>query len=260
MPWALKRQLIYTSVVVFVLAFFAFLIIFPQLNKAPTCFDGKQNGEETGVDCGGSCMIACTKQVDHLSVLWARIFRVVPGRYNAVAYLENQNENMAIYKIGYRFRFADKDNVYIGKRDGFTYVPPSGKFTVFAPAIDVGNTIPVYTSFEFTEDPVWVKVPSEKVDQLKVEVSDIKLENETTSPALSATITNKSLFRIPEVSVTSILYDALGNAVSTSHTVIDVLKPEEKTQVNFTWREPILKKVVQKEILPTFDIFSAELN
>ena len=260
MTWAFKRQLIYILIVVVVLSFFGFLIIYPQVNKAPTCFDGKQNGTEAGVDCGGSCMLACTKQVDNVSILWARTFRVVPGRYNAVAYLENQNQNKAIYKISYRFRFADKDNVYIGKRDGVTYVPPSGKFAVFEPAIDVGNSIPVYTSFEFTEDPIWINVPADETSQLKVFVSDINLQNETTSPSLSATITNGSLFRIPEVSFVVILYDALGNAVSTSHTYLDVLQPEEKRQIYFTWREPILTKVVAEEIIPMYDIFSVKLN
>jgi len=260
MTWAFKRQLIYILIVVAVVSFFSFLFLYPEFNKAPTCFDGVQNGTETGVDCGGSCMLACTKQVDNVSVLWARTFRVVPGRYNAIAYLENQNQNKAIYKISYRFRFADKDNVYIGKRDGVTYVPPSGKFAVFEPAIDVGNSIPVYTSFEFTEDPVWINVPVEKTSQLKVFVSNINLQNETTSPSLSATVTNGSLFRIPDVSFVVILYDAMGNAISTSHTYLDVLAPEEKTQINFTWREPILTKVVAEEIIPMFDIFSVKLN
>lgn len=260
MSWALKRQLFYLSIVIFFLAFFGFLIIYPHFNKAPTCFDGVQNGDETGVDCGGSCMLACTRQVDKVSVLWARTFRVVPGRYNAIAYLENQNENIAINKISYRFRFADKDNVYIGKRDGVTYIPPSGKFAVFEPAIDVGNSIPVYTTFEFTTDPVWVKVPAEKANQLKILVSDINLQNETTSPALSATVTNTSLFRIPDVSIVSILYDAMGNAVSASHTYLDNMDPEQKAQINFTWREPILQKVVAKEIIPMFNIFSVKIN
>jgi hypothetical protein len=260
MNWAFRRRLFYLTVLAGIILFFGFLSIYPSFNKAPTCSDGKQNGEETGIDCGGSCMLACTLQVDKISIIWSRAFEVVPGRYNAIAYLQNQNENMVINKINYRFRFADKDNVYIGKREGQTYVPSSGKFAVFAPAIDVGNSIPVYTSFEFTENPVWINVSPEKVEQLKVLVSDIKLENQDTSPNLSATLTNTSLFRIPEVSVVAILYDALGNAVSTSHTYLDTLKAEEKTQVNFTWRGPIPGEVVAKEIIPMFNIFGVKLK
>lgn len=260
MNWALKRQLLYILIVLIFLTGIGFLIISPYFNQAPTCTDGKQNGDETGVDCGGSCALACVNQVDQISILWSRAFEVVPGRYNAVAYLENHNNNTAVDRISYRFRFADKDNVYIGKREGTTYVPPSGKFAVFEPAVDMGNSIPIYTTFEFTETPVWVQVPEKEVDQLKVLISDIKLTGEDTSPALSATIKNDSLFKIPEVNVIALLYDETGNAVSVSRTYLDVLHREESTDINFTWIEPFTKKVVSKELIPIFNIFSVSLD
>src|SRR3989344_9365646 len=96
MTWALKRQLFYVFVLVLFFAVFGFLIAYPRFNKAPSCIDNKQNGTETGVDCGGSCLRPCGSQVDDIAVLWARAFRVIPGQYNAVAYLENQNRNTAV--------------------------------------------------------------------------------------------------------------------------------------------------------------------
>lgn len=222
--------------------------------------DGKQNGNETGVDCGGSCQRACTLEVDKISVLWSRAFQVVPSRYNAVAYLENKNGNVAVHKIKYRFRFADKDNIFIGKREGETYIPPFGKFAIFEPAIDIGNSIPVYTTFEFIEEPTWIQVSKEKVNQLKVFVKEVNLENQDTNPRLSAKIENTSLFTIPEVSVVAILYNDKGKAVSASRTFIELLRGEESSEVNFTWPEPIPEKVVVKEILPIFNIFLVKLK
>ena len=260
MTWALKRQLFYVAIVVLFFVFLGYLIIAPRLNKAPTCFDNKQNGNETGVDCGGSCAKACTYQVDEISVFWSRAFEVVPGRYNAVAYLENHNRNTAIYEIGYRFRFADKNNIYIGKREGKTFIPPSGKFAVFEPAIDLGNSIPIYTTFEFTQIPTWIQVSRDKVNQLKVLVSDIKLENEDTRPKLSATIKNTSLFNIPEINIVTILYDEFGNAVSASRTFVDVLTKEQTKDITFTWVSPFFQKIIAKEIIPMFNIFLAKLQ
>lgn len=258
--WALKRQILYVAIVVAFLVAVGYLISYPYFHQAPTCFDNTQNGNETGVDCGGSCAKACTSQVSPISILWSRAFEVVPGRYNAVTYLENHNADTAIQKISYTFRFTDKDNIYIGKRDGTTFIPPQGKFAIFEPAIDLGNSIPVYTTFQFTGTPNWIQVSKEKVNQLQVFVSNIDLENETTSPKLSATVKNNSLFRIPDVSFVVILYDALGNAVSASHTYLPVLQGQETANINFTWREPFTKPVVVKEIIPTFDILGAKLN
>lgn len=260
MTWALKRQLFYAGILTIFFFLCGFLIISPYINKLPSCTDNQQNGDEKGIDCGGSCVKACTFEVDKIAVLWARAFEVIPGRYNAVAYLENHNKNAVINNVKYRFRFSDKDNLYIGKRDGETFVPPSGKFAIFEPAIGVGNSIPVYTSFEFTETPVWANASEDKLDQLKVSVSNIKLENQNTSPHLSAMIKNDSLFTIPEVSVVALLYDEKGNVVSASRTYLDVLEKEENKSIDFTWPQPILNNVITKEIIPMYNVFSAKLK
>lgn len=258
--WALKRQIMYMVILILLIGIFGFIIIAPTLNKAPSCTDGKQNGNETGVDCGGSCALACTSQVDAPAILWTRSFKVVDGRYNAVAYLENHNKNVAVNKISYRFRFADGNNVYIGKREGVAYIPPAGKFAIFEPGIDIGNSVPVYTTFEFTEAPQWIQVPQNKIDQLKVSVSNINLVSPDKSPALSATIKNNSLFTIPQMSVIAILYDASGNAVAVSSTYIDTLGPQGSKSINFTWPEPLPSGIVAKEIIPMYNIFLVKLQ
>jgi hypothetical protein len=260
MTWAFKRQIFYLVILILFIGAFGFLILYPTLNKAPSCTDGKQNGNETGLDCGGSCRSACLAQADDLSVLWARAFRVIPGRYNAVAYVVNHNKNIAVEKINYRFRFADARNVYIGKREGSTFVPPGGNFVVFEPGIDIGNSIPVYSTFEFSETPNWLQVPQNRLEQIKVAVSNIQLVDETTNPRLSATVKNNSLFTIPNVGVVAILYDAGGNTISTSRTYITELSPLQNTDINFTWPEPFSGTVVAKEIIPMYDIFSAKLQ
>src|SRR3989344_5571844 len=143
MNWALQRQLFYIGILLAFFLILAILIIYPRFNRAPSCVDGRQNGTETGIDCGGSCTNACISQVEDVSVLWARSFRVVPGRYNAVAYITNHNKNAVVDKISYRFRFADKDNLHIGKREGTAYIPRAGNFAIFEPAVDLGSSVPV---------------------------------------------------------------------------------------------------------------------
>lgn len=260
MTWALKRKITYLAILFLFFLGFGMIVAYPRLNKEPTCFDGKRNGDESGVDCGGSCQLVCSFEVEKVSVLWARSFKVVPGRYNAVAYLENQNVDSAVYKVKYKFRFADSNNIYIGKRDGEAYIPPRGKFAVFEPAIDTGNSIPVYTTFEFTEAPVWVNVSKEKIEELKLSVSDINLEGLDKSPHLGAKLTNESLFTIPGINVIAILYDSRGNAVSASRTYVDKLNGEEEVPLNFTWPEPFSANIITKEIIPIYNIFNVKLN
>lgn len=236
------------------------MLISPYLNKPPTCFDGKQNGAEAGVDCGGECARACMSESEDTSLLWARVFRVLPGRYNAVAYLENKNANTAAQKVSYRFRFADSNNVYIGKREGTTFIPTAGRFAIFEPAIDLGNSVPVYTTFEFTSAPDWIRLPAELVRQVNVTISDSEIIEEGVAPKLFANVRNNSLFKIPGLSVVTILYDADGNALSASSTYLDVLPPETTLPISFTWPEPYVGRAVVKEFIPLYDIFLVGLD
>ncbi|MBP9712003.1 MAG: hypothetical protein KBD55_03160 [Candidatus Pacebacteria bacterium] len=260
MTWAFKRQISYIFIVLAFFGITGYLIIHSSLDVTPTCSDFKQNGSETGVDCGGSCTRACSAEVDKVTILWARSFKVVPGRYNAVAYLENHNQNTVAEKVTYRFRFADKDNIYIGKSEGTMFVPAGMRFAVFSPGIDVGNSIPVYTTFQITSAPVWITVPTEKLSQIRIVASDIRLNGEDTLPTLTATLSNKSLFTIPEVNAVAILYDKDNNAISASSSYLDQLNKEESMDVNFTWPEPFPGKVVSKEIIPMFNILGVKIK
>ena len=260
MTWGLKQQIFYIVILIVFFGIFTFLIIYPSINKAPTCMDSKQNGTETGVDCGGSCSKACFFETDTVSIIWARSFLVVPGRYNAVAYLENHNKNLAVNKIKYQFRFADKDNIYLGKREGMTFVPPGRSFAIFERGIELGNSTPVYTTFQFTETPNWVTVDDSKINQVQILVSGVNLENETSNPHLSATLKNNSFFSIPDINVIAILYDEKNNAVSASSTYLDTMSGEEIKVVDFTWPLPFVDKIITKEILPIYNIFSVKLK
>lgn len=227
---------------------------------APTCIDGKQNGKELGIDCGGTCALVCPFQANDIKIVWTRVFKVVDGRYNAVAYLQNQNTNFASAKVHYKFRFSDKNNIYVGSREGDTYVPTGGNFVVFEPAIDTGSEVPVFTTFEFTEKPIWFNVPDNTIQEFKVVSSNISLANEMTSPILTATLKNISLFQIQNLKIVTILYDKSGNAINASSTLLNTINGGETLPIIFTWPEPITGGVVSKEIIPMFDIFSLRLN
>lgn len=260
MNWAFKRQFLYFFVFILLTGGIVFLFLRSYLNVKPTCNDKKQNGDELGIDCGGSCLLLCSFEAQDLSLVWSRAFEVVPGRYNAVAYLENSNKDSAVYKIKYKFRFSDENNVFIGKREGETFIPPRGKFVVFEPAVDLGNSIPVFTTFEFTEKPVWIKVPTEKINQLNILFSDLSLEGEESKPKFSANVFNDSFFTIPDINFIAILYNDKENAISASSTYIPKFKGKEKININFTWPKPFLSKTIKREIIPMYNVFNIELK
>lgn len=254
--WALKRKLIIFSIIGVVLLLWFFIFILPTFEVEPTCFDGIQNGRESGIDCGGSCSRFCDVNAVPLVFDWARSFEVIPGRYNSIAIVENQNADAALMKISYEFKLYDENNVFITRRTGSTYILPNSKTAIFEPAILVGNRRPVRTDFAFLEQPLWLQTPPAAKTGLTPSVSNILMEDPFTNPRLTATIKNNSRFDLSNFDVVAILYNQDNNAIAASTTFVEALPEGDSYSVFFTWQKPFNEDPVRIEILPQIDVFS----
>jgi hypothetical protein len=255
MTWAGKRRLFYFGIVFFVAVLFAGYLLYPILTTPPTCSDGKKNGDERGPDCGGVCSLVCNADAVDLLVLWSRSFEVIPGVYNSVAYIENQNPTAGIKKISYEFKLYDTDNKFIANKKGSTFISPAGKTAIFESNINTGiNRIPKRTTFTFTENPVWNKA-SEDASNFSFLKKDIISDGLDSSPHISAVIENDSLRYVPEFDVVVLVYDSLGNAIGASKTFVEGMNPSAKQSVNFTWPKPFSVELRTIEIVPRVNVF-----
>lgn len=241
-----------------VLAFLAIVIGVPSyfifFNKQPTCFDGKQNGTETGIDCGGACasVRACVQDVlPQPIVMWSRPFSVARGLHNLVAYVQNPNVNYTAQPIEYLFRVYDVDNVLLGTREGYAMVPPTKAFPIFEAAFDAGERQPAKAVFEFTQPAVWKQFET-SVPELVI--YDEILRNASSSPRIDAMIQNKTINRYRDIEVVAVIYDEKGNARAASRTLVDVLPGSESRPLIFTWPEPFDFQAVKIEIIPKLPI------
>lgn len=248
MSWATRRQFKYLGGLFLIIAIIVFLFLFPVIFKKPTCSDGKQNGTEIGIDCGGSCEAVCQNETSTPTILWSRAFPVTANVYNLVALVENRNVNAALKKVSYEFRAYNSENILIGRREGSTYLPPNQQFAIFEPRFDGAENKVKTVSFEFLPPYNWVKKPP-VLQTLPVTVSDIILENYDTAPVLRALVTNDSIYTLPEFDVVAILYDENHNAIGASNTYKDGLTGDSKTSVFFSWMKPFSSKPVTEDVL-----------
>lgn len=255
MSWASRRQFKYLLGVLIFFGLIIFAFTYPLIFKKPTCFDGKKNGEERGVDCGGECMRVCLADTSIPNILWSRAFLVTGNNYNLVAFIENQNKDIAVKEISYVFKIYDTNNKLIGRREGVTYIPPNKQFAVFEPRFNSGENIVKSVSFEFTSEYVWVK-KSSIINTLAVVSDNILMSENTSSPSLSARISNNSIYDVPGFDVIAILYDAEHNAINSSKTYVKGLNSNEKSTLLFTWPEPLSQSPVIKDILIQINPFS----
>ena len=255
MNWAAKRRLQYLAGFFGVIFIILFIIFYPVIFKKPTCNDGKKNGNELGVDCGGSCSLICKDTASDPLILWSRAFNVVGNDYNLVAYVENQNRDAAIEKISYEFRIYDDKNLLIGRRQGTAYIPPNRQFAIFEPRFNSGQSVVKSVMFDFTEPFVWVK-KEPTLNTLPIYVDNIAMGNDGSSPSLSARIKNDSVHDLPQFDVIAILYDKDGNAINASKTVKSGLLSGSSSDVTFTWPEALSDTPVKKDVIIMINPFS----
>lgn len=221
-------------------------------NTAPTCFDGKQNGDETGIDCGGSCALICQDQAHAPTVLWSRAFRTGASSYTAAAYIENNNPGAGAKAVQYSFQLFDANNQLIVERDGTMDLPPVVDIPIIETGINTGTRAVARTLFAFSQVPVWEKVPQQNY----VIPTITQPQHAADYSSLSATIQNSTLSDAQDITVAAILYDESGTARAASKSVITVPK-RSSAPVVFTWPfgvdssgGPIVKAEIS--VLPSF--------
>lgn len=247
MDWATQRRFIYIGALILIILVVFALPIYRSLTRTPTCFDGKQNGSERGIDCGGSCSRVCPLDIEEPVVLWSRSFEVNNGVYSAVAMIENSNSGLEALNIPYLFKLFDKDNILVYERKGRTNIFSGRIFPVFEGVIVVGERVPIRTFFEFSPEIDWTKITREKPE---VSVKNKILKNEESTPRIEAELENRFLGNLRDVEIVVVVYNSQGNAIGGSKTVVDLLEKDSSKDLVFTWPKPFPGEVNRIDIIP----------
>ncbi len=218
--------------------------------KAPTCSDGLMNGDETGVDCGGSCQRLCTAESLPIVINGdPRVLTVAPNVFEVVALLENPNINAEIYRAQYVLKVYDASSTIPVKTiEGSTFVPRGASFALFEGPFSLEAGIqPVRSVLEWHKDSLlWKKTGTVEPD---IEVTSISLTKEEISPRLDAIVENQSLESVSHIDLVALVSDEEGNLFSASKTYIESLSSGESMPVVFTWPRGFSKKAVDISII-----------
>jgi hypothetical protein len=246
--WAAKKQFTYLSLFIGVLLVLVGIPLFAFFYEAPTCFDGKHNGRETGIDCGGSCKQLCSADFLSPIVSWRLAHRVTSSTYNLVAYVENPNVEATASNVVYRFKVYDRNGILITHVEGVTDLMPQKVTPIFEGGVQVGTRVPATITFEFLTDPFWRK----GVNDNEIFVTESRVSRTDSRPRLDAMVENRSLYAEHAISFIAIVYDENNNAFASSKTVLSTLNPKSKLPIVFTWPEAFARSVSRIEIIPIF--------
>jgi hypothetical protein len=252
LSWAMRRKLLYLFIIFMIFGTPLSYYVYKKMQHPPSCSDGIMNQNETGVDCGGICRIACFNNVKASpDIQWSRAYYVAHGIYNLVAYIQNPNVDYVSQPVKYKFSVYDENNVLITTREGVTAIPTSKIFPIFEPTISTGELTPKIVKFDFVEPITWIEYFGNKPE---LEVVEQRLSRTDTVPKIDAKILNKTLNTFKNVEVVAIIYDENGNAVLSSRTYIDSIADRQTANVVFTWPEPITFTPSKVEIIPNLTL------
>ena len=239
-PWAIWRRVQYGAIYTLMIMFLMVGGYYGFIYAAPTCFDGRQSGDQTGVDCGGSCVRICAHEVSPPSIEWTQSFPVVDNQYNAVAYVRNRNPDAGTPEQRYTFRFFDAENNIITERSGVTALPPNSTFAIFEGRIDMLNRELARTEITLEPADLWLPV-RHGMDQFRT--GNLNLQGADDQPRLDATLENTLLESVDQVEVVATIFDSAGNPLTASQTFVERLGARESAQITFTWPNPIARTV-----------------
>ncbi len=248
--WSSRRKTLYGGSILIIVLAIAFTIIYSFFYKAPTCSDNTMNGDETGIDCGGSCIKICQSAFLPIQIFWGggKYEQVAPRLYNLASYIVNPNTDVAAMNVPYKFSVYDNKGTLIVEKSGRVSIPPHRNTLAFEPAVNMQERIPAKVTFEFTSEPEWFK---SKDSLLGLNILDKNYEEGENSSSLEVTLENKALLPYKDLDVFAVLYDDNKNAIGFSKTKIDEIKANGGREIApFTWPVDRDNKVVTIEVLP----------
>lgn len=232
--WAHKRQLLYFLLTLGVVLLIAAYPLFSFVYQPPTCYDNKQNQDEVGVDCGGSCPGLCETQVAPLHVAWQDAFPVGGGVYDLAALVENSNADAGIEHLYYTIRAYDSSGGVLAERHSATFANPSESFVIFEPSVKMSET-PARVEITF-DTPTW---KAAKRNNEQIAIKNKQLTDPSGSPRLLATLQNNSPDVKRDVEAIALVYGKGGKIVAVSSTYLALLGRDQEQDVFFTWPHPI---------------------
>ncbi len=249
MSWAAERRtLILTIIGLVVIAALAVMLI-ALIYEAPSCNDGKQNQEEEGIDCGGTCTYLCSALVPAPvpTVSFVRALALPNGRTDVIAYVENKNPTAAIEDARFIIELFSSDRTLVATQSGTIDLPPATDVPIFVPNFFSGNQEVAQAFLSFDETTLkWMK--HEPVPVTLV-AKDTFISGAAT-PRVTAMIVNSSALPAASVKVVATVYDASGNVIAASQTLIPQISGFSEVPAVFTWNTPFSATPARIDVQP----------
>ena len=212
------KQFIYG---IFYLAVFALVLggIYSVIpGPAPTCFDGRKNQSETGIDCGGPCLSCEIAVLDPPQILGEVKILSLPdlGPVAFLAEVLNPNADYVLRNAFYSLLIYDKNEILLQTLEGSESLDPLEKKFIYGVSVaPIENMAKARLEFEDLE---WISAKDVVIPDLAI--SDLRTEVEGSAIKVRGILRNEGPFSASRVRVLALLFDKHGIELFASETSI----------------------------------------
>lgn len=251
MDWATRRRAIVWAI--FGSAGIALLIILgiAIFYKTPTCLDNKQNQGEVGVDCGGPCAHACITDEKPPQLRFARAVVPSADRTDVIAYVDNPNADAAAHGVAATVEVYDANHALLASKQVTFDLTPSALTPVFIDGILPNSTPVTQTFFTIdTEHVQWIRTTKKPTIPT---FKNIAWDN-SSAPRVSVTLVNPVAQPLTNVVLVATVFDASGQAIAASRTIVANLPSQGTAQAFFTWNVPFESAPARVDVAPVVTV------
>ncbi len=254
LSWRQKRKSIFIVIIIILVLAYSAYKIYPYFNVPPNCFDNKQNGNEFGVDCGGSCEKICPTQVTPFNIKFAKAIESEKGLYDIVALVENKNGDKTTVdgSIDFSFNIYNKYGLLIKTVSGKTMLPIGQTFPVIVQNVsidlgDSGNAVGDVV-LKVQDNKSWSVTNSLFANNFFEAVDTNFEQNKNNISQLTVNLKNLTNGNFRDLPVRVLLYDKNNNLIAINETILRESKAKSTQDLIFTWRVPLLESDPRVEV------------
>lgn len=249
MSWAARRRFLIAATLVVVALIIFSVAGYAALYHPPTCQDGVQNQGESGVDCGGPCNLYCQSEAEAPVVRFTQALPGSQGRTDVIAYIDNPNQNASARGAAYIVSLFDAKHVLaIPTIAGSVDLPPGATVPIFIPNISSSRTKIASAFISLNSDTVAWKTGGDT--RVVPTVASQTLGGTAQNPRIIAVLKNPSALPIGEFKVIAAVFDAAGNVVAASQTLVSGIVGQGTATATFTWNSAFMNPAARIDILP----------
>lgn len=202
-----------------------------------TCFDSKQNQDETGIDCGGVCISCEIKNLKPLLITQPVIFRN-NGKISVMAELINFNSKYGSDEVKYKMDFYDTGGKLVKSISKYDFIYSSGRKYLIESGINDASKIIERTIFTLEENN-WKTKDEWRSPMLELE--NLKTIKQGDIFMVSGSVKNPNNFILSQIMIGAVLKNSFGAEAGASKTEVNNLGQfQEKNFQIFIAPEPFL--------------------